>query len=248
MRWIDVNCRGGSARDGSAPTAEQVLAEMDRLQIDQALVMSAWAGVISPEYANAQLFEDLGAHDRLLPVAEVLPEGGERFLDRQTDLVAWLIGQGAVAGVVHCRQNDFVLAPWCAGALLEAMEAARLPLMVVYGDAAHDHLVEVLRNFPRLPVVLHEVPRVGYNRIAYPLLKAFPQLHMVCDPPHFVHLGLEYLVGQIGFEQLLFGTRFPVSEGGSAIAGVMYADISDEAKTAIAGGNMMRLMAEVRHG
>lgn len=250
MRWIDMSCRGGSARDHEAgtPTLGQLLAEMDRLQIDQAMVMSAWTGVISPEHANGQLFEDMVPHARLLPVPEVLPEGGERFLDRPGDMVTWMIAQGARAGVVHCKQNDFVLATWCAGPLLEAMQAVRLPLMAIYGDVVHDDLVAVLRDFPRLPVILHEVPRVGYNRMVYPLLKMYPQLYLVCDPPQFVHLGLEYLVGRIGFEQLLFGTRYPISEGGSAIAGVMYADISDEAKAGIAGGNAMRLMAEVRHG
>ncbi len=247
--WIDVCCRGGSARDHGAgtPTVDQLLAEMDRLHIDQSLVMSVWADVISPEHANVQLFDDLAPHNRLLPVVEVLPEGGERFLDRQADGVAWFANQGAVAGVMHCQRNSFVLAPWCSGQLLEAMQAVHLPLMVFYGDVSHDHLFEVLCDFPRLPVIFHEVPRVGYNRIAYPLLKQFPQLYLVCDPPQYVHIGLEYLVDRIGFEQLLFGTRYPICEGGSAISGLMYASISDEAKQAISGGNILRLMREIRH-
>lgn len=247
--WIDVCCRGGSARDHAAgtPTVDQLLDEMDRLQIAQSLVMSVWADVISPEHANEQLLEDLALHDRLLPVPEVLPEGGEKFLDQQADGVSWLVEQGAVAGVMHCQRNSFVLAPWCSGDLLEAMQAVRLPLMVFYGDVSHDHLFEVLRDFPRLPVILQEVPRVGYNRIAFPLLKRFSQLYMVCDPPNYVHVGLEYLVDLIGFDQLLFGTRYPICEGGAAISGVMYADISDAAKQAIAGGNIQRLMQEIRH-
>jgi hypothetical protein len=248
--WIDVCCRGGSARDHDAgtPTVAQLLTEMDRLHIDQAWVMSAWAGVISPEHANGQLFEDVIAHDRLLPVPEVLPEGGEQFLDRQADGIAHFVSQGAVAGVMQCKQNSFVLAPWCSGELLEAMQAVRLPLMVMYGDVDHDHLYQVLCDFPDLPIIFQEVPRVGYNRVAYPLLKRFSQLYLVCDPPHFVHVGMEYLVNKIGHEQLLFGTRFPLCEGGSAISGITYANISNEAREAIAGGNVQRLMKEIQNG
>ena len=247
--WIDVCCQGGSARDHASgtPDVADLLKEMDRLHIDRSLVMSAWAGVISPEHANGQLFEDLSGSDRLLPVPEVLPEGGERFLDRQADGVAWMVASGAVAGVMHCRQNSFVLASWCSGPMLEAMQAVRLPLMVMFADVSHDHLFEVLRDFPDLPIILHEVPRVGYNRIAYPLLRRFPQLHMVCDPPNFVHMGLEYLVDAVGHDQLLFGTRYPICEGGSAITGVMYARMSEEARGAISGGNIQRLMQGIRH-
>jgi hypothetical protein len=250
MEWIDTSCRSGSTRDHAqgTPTVEQLLAEMDRLHIDRALVMSVWSDTLAPDYANQQLFEDLLPHERLYPVPEVLPEGGEHFLDRQGDAIEFLVAQGAVAGVALCKKNGFPLTTWCAGKMLEAMQAARLPLMVLYGDVEPDHLHNLLSDFPHLPVILHDVPRVGYHRIAYPLLAKFPQLHMVCDPPHFVFQGIEYLVDRFGPEQLLWGTRFPVSEGGAAISGITYADISEAARTAIAGGNISRLMEEVRRG
>ena len=60
-------------------------------------------------------------------------------------------------------------------------------------------------------------------------------------------MGIEYLVKKIGPHQLVFGTRYPVSEGGSAIAGMTYADISSEDRAAIAGGNIQRLISEVNH-
>ncbi len=250
MEWIDASCRGGSARDHASgtPTVEQLLKEMDRLKIDRALVMSVWSDVMAPDHANQQLFEDLAPYERLLPVPEVLPEGSEQFLDRQAEAIAHLIEQGAVAGVAKCRKNKFPLTRWCAGDMLEAMQAARLPLMVYHDEIDPDHLHNLLRDFPDLPVILQEIPRVGYNRIVYPLLAKFKHLHMVYDPPHFVHLGIEYLVNRLGPDQLIWGTRFPVSEGGSAITGITYADISDDARAAIAGENIKRLISEVRHG
>ncbi|MDP6777177.1 MAG: amidohydrolase family protein [Candidatus Latescibacteria bacterium] len=250
MEWIDVSCQAGTPRSPSSdePNVERLVAEMDRLRIDRALVTSPWSDTIAPEYANQQLFNDLADHERLLPVPEVLPEGADGFLDRQTDAIADLIERGAVAAIAKCRKNKFTLATWCAGEMLEAMQAARLPLMVSHDEVDPDHLHGVLSDFPGLPVILQEVPRVGYNRVVYPLLGKHPQFHKVCDPPQFVHLGIEYLVNRFGPDQLLWGTRFPISEGGAAITGITYADIPDDARAAVAGGNIRRLMDEVRHG
>jgi hypothetical protein len=250
MEWIDVSCRGGSARDHASgvPTVAQLLLEMERLRITGALVTSVWSEVVSADVANPQLFEDLSPHENLWPIAELLPEGGEQFLDRQADAIAWMVSQGAVAGVVKCRKNKHPLTTWCIGALLEAMSAARLPLVVYHDDVDPNDLFGVLQDFPDLPVVLSEIPRVGYNRIAYPLMARCPNLYAVCDTPSFVHLGVEYMVDRFGPHRILWGTRYPGSEGGAAIAGITYADIPDQDKAAIAGGNIRRLMSEVGHG
>ena len=250
MEWIDVACKGGSARDheSGTPTVDDLLGEMDRLRIAESLVTSVWSDVMGAEHANEQLFEDLGPHKRLHPAPEVLPEGGSVFLDRQADAVQDLIAKGAVSAIARCRKNKFPLARWCAGKMLEALQAARLPLMVVLDTVDPDHLVDALRDFPDLPILLQEVPRVGYNRIAYPILEQFPNAYLVCDTVQFIHHGIEYLVGRQGPDQLVWGTRYPLSEGGSAIAGIMYADISVDDKAAIAAGNIRRLIGEVRRG
>ena len=250
MEWIDVSCQAASPPGPApdTPTVERLVAEMDRLRIDRALVTSPWSDTIAPDYANRQLFDDLADHERLLPVPEVLPEGADGFIDRQGEAIANLINRGAVAAIAKCRKNKFTLATWCAGEMLEVLQATRLPLMVSHDEIDPDHLHGLLNDFPDLPVILQEVPRVGYNRVAYPLLGKHPRLYMVCDPPQFVHLGIEYLVNRFGPSQLLWGTRFPISEGGAAITGIMYADISDDARAAIAGGNITRLIDEVRNG
>jgi len=250
MEWIDVNCRGGSARDHAAgtPTVEQLIAEMDRLQISEACVYSPWSEVMAADHANEQLFEDLAPHARLHAIPEVLPEGGQHFVDKQADAIGDLISRGAIAGVARLSKNKFPLTPWCAGEMLEAMQAARFPLTVFYPEIDPNHLNETLEAFPSLPILLQEIPRTGYNRVVYALMAKHKNLHLVCDPPQFVLAGIEYLVNRLGTDQLLWGTRFPVSEGGSAIAGIMYADIADEAKEAIANGTIKRLMGEVRRG
>jgi predicted TIM-barrel fold metal-dependent hydrolase len=54
--------------------------------------------------------------------------------------------------------------------------------------------------------------------------------------------AIEAVVGRFGPERLLFGTNIPTFSPGGAIAAVTYADISDDAKSLIAGGNLRRLL------
>ena len=248
MTWIDACCYGGSARDdadGSAAVA-RLLGELTRIGADGALVQSRWANVISPDYANQQLFDDLAGHASLIPAPEVTPEGGEAFIDRPADMVADLAKRGAGAAVVHPRQHGFLLSTWCAGDLLAALEARRLPLMVWINEVEPEHLIEVCEAFPALPVIVQGVPRTGYQRTLYPLMKRYRQLRVVLAPPHSAHLGVEYLATHLDRSQLLWGTNYPAAEPGASIAGVMYAELDEATQAAVMGGNMKQLIEEVR--
>lgn len=216
------------------------------MKINQALVHSAWSDHIAPEYANEQLFADLADHEELLPVPEILPEGGERFLDQPGSAIKDLVHRGAAAGIARCGQQGFLLTNWCCGEMLDAMQHFLLPLMVWLDDIGAEHLRGLLHDFPKLPVILQGVPREGYHRLAYPLMNQYAQLHVVCAVPHSVHRGVEYLVRRFGSEQLLFGTNLPVSDGGASIAGIAYAAISTSDREAIVSGNVKRLLTEVR--
>ena len=60
MEWIDTCCRAGSARDDTdgAATAQRLLAEMERLRIDKALIVSRWSSYLASDAVNVQLFDD----------------------------------------------------------------------------------------------------------------------------------------------------------------------------------------------
>ena len=251
MDWIDACCVGGSDRtdtDGKAAT-DRLLAEMERLRISKSLVRSRWSPYLASDAVNSQLFDDCSHSDTLLPVAEVTPEGGEQFLDRPHDAIDHYISRGAVAGTPRCQKNDYRLSSWCSGNLLTAMQNRRLPLMVwINDDLEYDQLFTLLGEHPDLPVLLQGVPRDGYQRSLFPLIKRFKNLYLVAWTRFSVHLGLEYMVDRFGHEQIVWGSSYPESEGGAGIAGITYAMISDEAEAAIAGGNMARLIGEIDHG
>jgi hypothetical protein len=251
MEWIDACCVAGSDRtepDGEA-TAKRLLTEMERLRINKALVLSRWSPYLASDVVNVQLFDDCSHSDAMLAVPEVTPEGGEHFLDRPQDAIDDFISRGAVAGTPRCQKNDFTLSTWCSGNLLAAMQERRLPLMVwLNDDLNYEQLFSLLGEYTDLPILLQAVPRDGYQRRLFPLMERFSNLVMVCWTRFSLHLGLEYMVERLGHEQIVWGSNYPESEGGAGISGVTYADLSEEAISAIAGGNMIRLLEGVDHG
>jgi len=251
MEWIDACCIAGTARDDTdgEAAAKRLLAEMERLRIARTLVVSRWMPSLATDAVNAQIFDDCAYSESLLPVVEVTPEGGEYFLDRPQDAIDDFIARGAAAGTPRCAKNAYPLSAWCAGKLLAAMQKRRLPLMVwLNEDIGYEQLFTLLGEYPELPVLLQGVPRDGYQRCLFPLMERFANLFLVYWTRFSVHLGLEYIVEHFGHEQVVWGSNYPESEGGAGITGLTYGLVSDEAKAAIAGGNMKRLLEEIDHG
>jgi predicted TIM-barrel fold metal-dependent hydrolase len=59
------------------------------------------------------------------------------------------------------------------------------------------------------------------------------------------HYGaLEYMVGNVGAEKIVYGSDAPFHDWSAEIAHVALAKISDDAKAAIFAGNMARLLGE----
>ncbi len=251
MEWVDCHCKcareTAKPQEDFDPTLEHYLGEMKRLNISRALVVSSWVDSIAPEPANLQLFEDVEPYANLYPVPELLPEGGEAFLGNPAGMIACFIEKGAAAGLALPKKSGFVLTGWCAGAMLEAMQARQLPLMLSLGDLPPEHLHDLLGDFPQLPVLLRGVPRTGYHRIVYPLLERFANLYACFEPQHSVHGGYDYLVNRFGAGRFFWGTNYPISEPGAAITGLRYTDLSESDMALIAGGNILRLLSEVRH-
>jgi uncharacterized protein len=89
------------------------------------------------------------------------------------------------------------------------------------------------------------VPRHGRNQPLYRLMALHPRLHVSLSPIYSVHEGIEDLCRQFGPERLLFGSGYPVCEGGTAVAALTYAEVSAADRRAISGANLQRLLDEV---
>lgn len=237
---FDVNARVGSSgvHGELALDTAGLLAEMDRFFIRRALV-SHWE---SEEYEAASGNDTLArgiAADRMTPAWAIMP-------DAQSLAALAPRKPAAVRITPGVTQHNFSLATWSSGAMFEYLQQHSVVTLITLADIGWPALTSLLENFPRLPVVLLET---GYraDRYLFPLLQRFPLLHFD-SATYLAHRQLEGFVEIHGAERLLFGTKLPLYTPASALGVLSSSRISDDARLAIAGGNLRRLLAAASFG
>jgi predicted TIM-barrel fold metal-dependent hydrolase len=234
---FDVNVRvGPSGVHGElAMETTDLLKEMDRFFIREA-VASHWTG---EEYdmtiGNDALASD--RHPRLTPAWSILPNDGAIAALEMRRAKAVRITPGV-------QQHNFSLSPWCAGALFEYLQEHAVVTLINRADIEWSCLQQLLESYSRLPVVLLDV---GYraDRHLFPLLQRYPFLHFD-SATYLAHRQLEAFVDQHGTAQLLFGSRLPLYTPAASLGVLSSARISNDARAAIAGGNLRALLAGAR--
>ena len=83
----------------------------------------------------------------------------------------------------------------------------------------------------------------GQDRLFRPLLERYPNVH-IDTSQYLLDGGIESLVADYGAGRLLFGSSFPESYLGGMMLTLRHARISEEAKAAIAAGNLERILAQ----
>jgi predicted TIM-barrel fold metal-dependent hydrolase len=229
---------------GGILDAEGLLSEMDRYGIREALVYHAFARRNAPERGNRLTSEAASRSPRLHPCWMVLPTGtGE--MPAFDDLARMMLQDGvrAVRMAPDAAGHMFSLTRAVCGDLFEWLEAHRLPVLLEQTAVAWRDVDEILERYPELPVVLIDVT-YRINRDLYPRLAAYPGLGVEISYLQ-QHRGIEDICERFGPERLFFGTKIPLLCPGSARHMVETAPIPDEAKAAIAGGNLRGLLAAV---
>ena len=235
-----------AGKDPKAPwTTEHLLSEMERCRIHGALIFAHQARETHPQVGNPIVNEICHANERLVPCWVVLPHHTSEFPHPDQllrDMEAHNVG--AIKIYPHVYWHDVNEAT--LGTLLGALQEAGKLLIVdrgEYGDAVQIDWPEIdwmCTNYPQLPVLLHSVRWEATRRLV-PLAHKHNNLHFEFSSYQGNRM-LEFFCEEIGHERLLFGTEAMEKSMGAARAYIDYADLSDEQKQAIAGGNLMRLL------
>ena len=106
-------------------------------------------------------------------------------------------------------------------------------------------ITSLLAEFPELTLIVVRHGSWGDDRYFRPLLERYRNLHVDTSNYQIDH-GIEDVVRKYGPERLLYGSGSPELQMGAALLTTAQADIDDDAKAAIAGGNLRRLLAEVK--
>lgn len=242
--FSDCNCAFG--KSGRPPlryaaTPEELLAEMDFCGIDQALIYHANQRFASPVTWNPVLSAEIGKYNRLFGTWAILPPATSEMPEpeilleelRQYRIRAFR----AFPQEHHYRLNRHGLS-W----LYEFMVEHKIPLLVKENPW---QLKELLDECPDLIIIAVNQGPHSLERYLRPLLDQCPKLYIETSA-YMVDGLIEEFCERYGPERLLFGSGFPDNCSGTALMRLATADIGAEARAAIAGGNLQRLLDGVQ--
>ena len=242
LRLFDCYARAGTSINppiAPALTPGDLLAEMDRCGVDEALVHSAAFELSSPVVANPAAADFCSADSRLHPVWSILPpQTGEMPLD---ELLAGMRARGVRALSAYPDENRFCLNGITFGALFEAMIERHIPLFVRGGGDNWRRITELLLEFPRLIVIAADFGCWGQDRYIRPLMDRFEGFHIETSTLE-LDGGIPSLVARYGAGRILFGSGYHRRPMGGASLLLRNLDIPAAAKRLIAHANLEQLL------
>jgi len=249
LPFFDCNAFIGRAiarQPGAPETPDELLAEMDRLGIEQALVYHAWARLGDVAEGNRALEREIAGRERLHACWVLLPHQTGEGAD-PVRLVAEMRERGARAARVFPNDHMFPLAEWCFGPMAAALAESDIALLVDFGrthwrDPCTDW--DAVRGLclahPRLKVILVR-EGVAADRWLYPLLGELDNLFVELSY-YQIHAGLAEIARRFGVERLVFGTGLPAFAAGGPMAAVLFSQLSDDEKRTVAGDGLKRML------
>ena len=246
VRFFDCNVFWGLPIKRSLSTistVDMLLGEMDRAGIQKALVWHIAQHDASPQMGNRLLAEGIQGHSRLVGCWTLLPNQGHEFPAFPTffaDMKRARVG----ALRVFPNSHRFLANAVSMGDWFEQMVERRVPLFVsVRRGMEWRDVYALLAEFPDLVCVICDHGCWGMDRLFRPLLERYAHVY-VDTSQYLLDGGLEALVADYGSARLLFGSGFPESYFGGMMLALRHARIPGEAKVAIAGGNLERILEE----
>jgi Amidohydrolase len=236
---------------------EGALAVMNKHDIAEALVHNNEARVIYPrERGNKRLLDWLTGQKRLHPVWVLEPPAQPGLGPART-----MVDQMLEAGVRVARLMMGFSPPflWLWDDLCTALEEHAVPCLLDFAsggfnlastqsnpsDAALNGVRDICIAHPELQMILsHTSGGLGLSHATLPLMRRVPNLHL--DITNVVDYWRR-VASELGPTRVVFATGMPFYDPATFVSNVQYAPtISREAKLAICGGNIRRLMEAVR--
>lgn len=247
LDFFDCNVTLGRVK-GPAPggvlDAPKLLSEMDRYGIAEALFYHDVSKRFDPARGNALAVKAASQSPRLHACWMLLPPATEETPPLES--LANEMRENNVRAVriaPDAANHLFSLAPVVCGELFAWLAQRRVPLFMEQAPVPWEHIDAIMEKHPGIHIVLVDIAYRS-NRNLYPRMAAYGDLYVETSGLQ-QHGGFADIHERFGAGRLLFGSRIPFLCPGAARHALENAAIPEEAKTAIAGDNMRRLLAQV---
>ncbi|OIN96115.1 hypothetical protein AUJ66_07295 [Candidatus Desantisbacteria bacterium CG1_02_38_46] len=251
VNFFDVNICFGKSRKGiykPADSVSELLSKLNSAGIEKALVWHISQYENSPVKENAVLSQMISPYPGLLGTWVILPPQTKE-LPVQKEFFSRMKKDRIFALRAFPDFHRFLLNRVTFGKFLEEIEERRIPLLlsmdIMGAGISWQTVYDILEEFPRLVLILCDLPVWGSDRYFRPLIEKYPNFYL--ETSFLLQSGvLESFVRDYGAGKLLFGSGFPYRDFGGPMLYLLHADISNEDKIAIAGSNLSRIISEVK--
>ena len=224
-------------------TLEGTLKAMKAAGVGRAVAYAPHAVERDPTEGNAMLIEAIDGSSELLPQFTFNPtwDDLDSFAKQVADLNVRSVRM--TPGLHNYPFRDWVVGPW-----LEWLSAEDIPVWMPecrddYGTITNidpEALHDTLEAHPDVKVVLSEV-QYGHQSWAVPMLRSLPNLHV--EISRMINTDeVSRVVGLIGEERVLFGSRFPDAAISPQLYWLHRCGFSESTLKAICSENLERLL------
>jgi len=252
MEFFDCNATYGIFSvppNERADTVDDLIKEMEWCDIHSALVRHAAMIDESPEVGNPLLIEQISQHKNLEPSWAILPpQTGE--LGTIDQFISSMAENRVKTLWAFPSKHRFLLNGTTFGVLFEEMIKQNIPLFLERSESSGGlegwGLIEnILGDFPALTLIAVGHGCWGEDRYFRPMIEKYENMYI--DTSRYeLDGGIASFCNKYGPNRMIFGTHFPYTSMGGSTMTLIHADIPHDTKVAIAGGNLRRILDEVK--
>lgn len=215
-----------------------ILAAMDRAGISGALVYSGWAKDYAPAYGNELLAEELKKHDCFYGCYTIGPGITGSFLAPE-EIIGDMRSKNMVAAKMFPVTQFYSPCEEVMGGYYKVLEENDVPLLIDKAQIGWQDLAVLLKNHPKLNVLFQGASWSDFHNLAG-FMQQYPNLYTDLSSMQ-ANFAVEIIAKKFGPERVCMGSGLPQMCPGAARAFIDYAQISEEEKQLMAGGNLARL-------
>jgi predicted TIM-barrel fold metal-dependent hydrolase len=229
----------------------ELVGEMERVGVKEAVVYHVASKEYQSVYGNDALMNEISGNEMLIPSWILVPSEDEMgcnpadFITRLDVNKVKVVRMFPSSSSMPASATRYAFDKWFYGDFMAVLERKRIPLALEFSphrraEPEWDKLYILASGYPNLPIVLCD----AFQRATWSLVKLMrlmPNIYVQTSGVG-VHRQLEYMVGKVGPERFIAGSKFPSSHMGTMIGQVLFANLTYEHKKLIAGDNARRLM------
>ena len=245
LRFFDVNIAVGRPRNEPLfeplTTPGDLKALLDEKGLQGALIWYWAQSEGHPESGNALIEPFRKATENLTICWSILPP----LTDEQGDVLERMRQANVKAVRLFPQSHRYPMNRVAWGDLLGTLSDCRVPVLLsLENGCGWDHIYSLLDDYPNLTCILCDTGTWSMDRLFYPLLDRFPNVHIETSMVSITDGGVEATASRFGASRLVFGSGFPRRYVEAAALQLAHADLAEDDRQSIAADNIQRLLGE----